>query len=42
LHQLLSWRAIRDESIKNLEMPYGEFRQGQRQMAVTVYRALQA
>lgn len=42
LQRLQAWRGVRDQTIVDLEMPYGEFRQGQRQMAVAVYRALQA
>ncbi|MBV1879377.1 MAG: ATP-dependent DNA helicase [Pseudomonadales bacterium] len=40
LRQLLRWRECRDQSIQQLEFPYATYRAGQRQMAVSVYRAL--
>lgn len=36
----LKWSLTRDESILPLNIPFGEFRSGQREMAVSVYRAL--
>ncbi len=42
LRQLLAWRAQRDASIEQMSFPYDEFRAGQRQMAVSVYRSMQA
>ncbi|MGE5343485.1 MAG: helicase C-terminal domain-containing protein [Candidatus Omnitrophota bacterium] len=38
---LEQWRAIRDESIEQLQFPYGGFRPGQRQMALSIYRAIE-
>lgn len=35
-----TWQARRDESIEQLEFPYEEYRPGQRDMAVTVYRTI--
>lgn len=35
------WRAQRDQTINALPAPYGGFREGQRAMAVSVWRALQ-
>ena len=34
------WVAARNASMRDLKFPYGEFRQGQRDMAVSVYRAV--
>ncbi|NLL35689.1 MAG: ATP-dependent DNA helicase [Clostridiales bacterium] len=34
------WNDIRDTSIKALQFPYPEYRRGQRQMAVSVYKAI--
>lgn len=39
--RLLAWQAARDQSIQALEFPYTEYRPGQREMAVAVYRAIQ-
>jgi Rad3-related DNA helicase len=38
----LRWEAARDVSIREMEMPFGEFRSGQRELAVSVYRAMAA
>jgi DNA excision repair protein ERCC-2 len=35
------WRRIRDDSLKQLEFPFGDYRPGQREMAVDVYRTIQ-
>ncbi len=40
LHRVVAWQAQRDASILDLTMPFGEFRPGQREMAVSVYRTL--
>lgn len=40
LRQVIIWRKSRDVTIKSLVLPFGEFRPGQREMAVSVYRAL--
>jgi DNA excision repair protein ERCC-2 len=37
-----AWLARRDESIQQLDFPYEDYRQGQREMAVVVYRAIRA
>jgi DNA excision repair protein ERCC-2 len=37
---IVNWEVVRDESIRNLEFPYGEYRPGQREMAVGVYRTI--
>ena len=40
LGQRKNWIAARNASMRNLEFPYGGFRLGQRDMAVSVYRAV--
>lgn len=40
LRQLHRWRRQRDASIADLGFPHGDYRPGQREMAVSVYRAL--
>jgi DNA excision repair protein ERCC-2 len=35
-----AWQTARDESIQELEFPYAEYRRGQREMAVSVYKAI--
>ncbi len=35
-----AWRAVRDESISKSAFPHGEYRSGQRDMAVAAYRSL--
>lgn len=40
LEKIVSHRKQRNSSIKNLEFPYGDFRPGQREMAVQVYRSI--
>lgn len=40
--QRVKWLRTRDGTIESLTMPFGEFRAGQREMAVSVYRALAA
>ena len=42
LARLSAWRTRRDKSIEQLEFPYPEYREGQRDMAVSVYRAMQS
>ena len=37
---LVNWELLRDESISKLQFPFGTFRPGQREMAVTVYRTV--
>jgi len=37
---LISWEILRDESIRNLQFPFGNYRPGQREMAVNVYRTI--
>ena len=39
--RLEQWRRQRNQSILALEFPFPDFREGQRRMAVTVYRAIQ-
>ena len=41
LRRLLIWRRHRDETIDGLDFPYSMYRQGQREMAVSVYKTLQ-
>ena len=40
LRNLAQWAELRDQSIQNLAFPFGEYRNGQRDMAVAVYRAI--
>ncbi|MFT5928210.1 MAG: DNA excision repair protein ERCC-2, partial [Candidatus Azotimanducaceae bacterium] len=40
--RMFDWHRVRDPSIETMTLPYGEFRRGQREMAVSVYRALQS
>lgn len=40
--RLEGWRRRRDGSIQALNFPFGEFRDGQRHMAVAVYRAIRS
>ncbi len=40
LEQREDWRLTRDTSLKDLAFPYGEFRAGQRDFSVAVYRAI--
>ncbi len=37
-----AWQASRDQSILQLNFPYAEYRPGQREMAVAVYKAIRA
>jgi DNA excision repair protein ERCC-2 len=37
-----AWQSRRDHSIGQLEFPYGEYRPGQRDMAVAVYKTIRA
>jgi len=37
---LANWKTIRNSSIGDMEFPYGEFRNGQREMAVRVFRTI--
>ncbi len=34
------WRILRNKSLKNLSFPYGEYRKGQRELAVAVYKTI--
>lgn len=38
--RLQSWNEVRNASAKELEFPFASFREGQRQLAVTVYKAI--
>lgn len=38
--KLLAWQARRDESVQQLQFPYEDYRLGQRDMAVAVYKAI--
>jgi len=38
--KISAWQAERDRSIRQLEFPYQEYRLGQREMAVEVYKAI--
>ena len=40
LGQRQAWVSTRNESMRDLAFPYGKFRSGQRDMAVSVYRAV--
>lgn len=40
LEQRQAWRALRDSTLESLEFPYTSFRPGQRDMAVSVFRAI--
>jgi DNA excision repair protein ERCC-2 len=40
VREVMVWRASRNTTIPALTLPFGEFRPGQREMAVSVYRAL--
>lgn len=35
-----NWTKLRDQSIKELEFPYGSYRNGQRELAVAVYKTI--
>lgn len=35
-----NWRILRNQSIKQLPFPYGDYRSGQRELAVTVYKTI--
>mgnify|MGYP001820299528 CR=1 FL=1 len=37
---IVRWEIMRDESIRKLQFPFGNYRPGQREMAVDVYRAI--
>jgi DNA excision repair protein ERCC-2 len=37
-----AWQARRDQSIQKLDFPYADYRPGQREMAVAVYKAIRA
>lgn len=39
-HTIVSWELLRDESIRNLQFPFENYRPGQREMAVAVYRTI--
>lgn len=38
--KISAWQIRRDQSIRQLEFPYAEYRAGQRDMAVSVYKAI--
>ena len=40
IERLQEWQRRRNASIQNLDFPFDDFRDGQRQMAVAVYRAI--
>ena len=40
--KIRAWQARRDQSIQQLAFPYAEYRPGQREMAVAVYKAIRA
>jgi DNA excision repair protein ERCC-2 len=37
---IVRWEVLRDESIRKLQFPFGNYRSGQREMAVGVYRTI--
>ena len=39
IHQ---WRSVRNESLQNLQFPFPQYREGQRELAVGVYRAIRS
>ncbi len=40
LRRMMVWANLRNQAISRLEFPYSEYRGGQREMAVSVYKAL--
>jgi DNA excision repair protein ERCC-2 len=42
LRKVLAWQSRRDQSIQKLNFPYDDYRPGQRDMAVAVYKAIRA
>lgn len=40
VRRAVAWQARRDQSIQNLNFPYADYRPGQRDMAVAVFRAI--
>ena len=40
--KIRAWQARRDQSIQQLDFPYADYRPGQREMAVAVYKAIRA
>ena len=36
----VNWRALRNESLKELTFPYDQYRKGQRELAVSVYKTI--
>ncbi len=40
IRKVHAWQARRDQSIRQLDFPYREYRPGQREMAVAVYKAI--
>jgi DNA excision repair protein ERCC-2 len=42
LRKISAWQVRRDGSIQQLEFPYADYRPGQREMAVAVYKAIRA
>jgi Rad3-related DNA helicase len=42
MERVKSWQLVRDQSIKNMQFPFQDFRQGQRTFAVNSYRNMAA
>jgi DNA excision repair protein ERCC-2 len=42
MRKVYAWQASRDQSIRQLSFPYADYRPGQREMAVAVYKAIRA
>ena len=42
LRKVSTWQTSRDQSIQQLEFPYENYRPGQREMAVAIYKAIRA
>ena len=42
LYLLHNWIAVRDESLKELKFPFDKYRDGQRQLAVSVYKNIKS
>jgi DNA excision repair protein ERCC-2 len=40
--KVYAWQARRDQSIQQLDFPYADYRPGQRDMAVAIYKAIRA
>lgn len=39
---IVNWKLLRDDAIARLEFPFAEYRRGQREMAVSVYRTIKS